>query len=123
MAEATIMNAHIETDAGPDTQHTVRLHIDNPDALGGGGEQYELPTADVSTLGGVKVSVANLGGMNAVDTYINDGVVKGRVPNAGASTPGLVKQAEAIADLSAAPTQEDFNGLLAKLRACGVLAS
>ena len=28
----------------------------------------------------------------------------------------------AIADLSAAPTQEDFNGLLAKMRTAGMLA-
>lgn len=43
--------------------------------------------------------------------------------NATTSTPGLVKQAEAITDLSADPTQTDFNGLLAKLRTAGILAS
>ena len=36
---------------------------------------------------------------------------------------GAVKQMAAIADLSAAPTQEDFNGLLAKLKAAGLMAS
>lgn len=35
---------------------------------------------------------------------------------------GAVKQMEAIADLSGAPTQEDFNGLLAKMRTAGMLA-
>lgn len=43
-----------------------------------------------------------------------------------AATPealGGVKQAEAIADLTAEPTMADFNGLLAKLRASGLLAS
>lgn len=35
---------------------------------------------------------------------------------------GAVKQMAAISDLSAAPTQEDFNGLLAKLRTAGMLA-
>lgn len=45
------------------------------------------------------------------------------VQNATTTTAGVVKQAEAIVDLSAAPTQEDFNGLLAKLRAAGILAS
>ena len=89
----------------------------------GGGGSYTLPSADVDTLGGVKVSVANLDNMNAVDTYINQGVVKGRVPNAGASTPGLVRQAAAVADASTAPTQEDFNGLLASLRSAGILAA
>ncbi|MBY6247569.1 hypothetical protein [Citrobacter werkmanii] len=32
------------------------------------------------------------------------------------STAGTVKQMAVIADLTAAPTQADFNGLLAKLR-------
>lgn len=36
---------------------------------------------------------------------------------------GLVAQQPAIADLTAAPTMEDFNGLLAALRAAGVIAS
>ena len=43
-----------------------------------------------------------------------------------AATPtvmGAVKQAAAISDLTAAPTQADFNGLLAKLRAAGILSS
>ena len=35
---------------------------------------------------------------------------------------GAVKQMAAIADLSAAPTQEDFNGLLAKMHTAGMLA-
>lgn len=35
---------------------------------------------------------------------------------------GAVKQMAAISDLSGAPTQEDFNGLLAKIRTAGMLA-
>lgn len=35
---------------------------------------------------------------------------------------GAVKQAAAIADIGAAPSQADFNGLLAKLRAAGIVA-
>lgn len=35
---------------------------------------------------------------------------------------GVVKQAAAQADSAAAPTQAEFNGLLAKLRAAGILA-
>lgn len=42
---------------------------------------------------------------------------------ASATAPGVVKQAAAVADLSTAPTKEDFNGLLAVLRASGVLAA
>lgn len=43
-----------------------------------------------------------------------------------AATPealGGVKQAPAIPDIGAAPTQQDFNGLLAALRTAGILAS
>ena len=43
--------------------------------------------------------------------------------NATTSKAGIVKQMEAIADLSAAPTQQDFNNLLAKLRTAGILGS
>lgn len=42
--------------------------------------------------------------------------------NATTSQAGIVKQIEAITDLSAAPSQEDFNGLLAKMRTAGILA-
>jgi len=47
---------------------------------------------------------------------------------AGNKTPtaterGGVLQQTAIADLSAAPTQQDINGILAKLRAAGILAT
>ena len=45
------------------------------------------------------------------------------LPAAKTSALGGVKQAEAIADLSATPTQTDFNNLLAKLRAAGIMAS
>ena len=40
-----------------------------------------------------------------------------------AATLGGVKQMAAIADLSAAPTQQDFNNLLAALRTAGMLAT
>lgn len=43
-------------------------------------------------------------------------------PSATTTTPGLVKQAAARADVLAAPTMAEFNDLLAKLRSAGVLA-
>ena len=55
---ATTMNAHIVEQPGADNQHTVDLHIDNPDVLGGGGEQYTLPAATTSAIGGVKKASA-----------------------------------------------------------------
>ncbi|MEO2797953.1 head fiber protein, partial [Flavonifractor plautii] len=45
------------------------------------------------------------------------------LPAAAAATLGGVKQMAAIADLSAAPTQQDFNNLLAALRTAGMLAT
>lgn len=45
------------------------------------------------------------------------------MPVATKTKPGGVKQAEAVADVAAAPTKDEFNGLLAKLRAAGILAA
>lgn len=45
------------------------------------------------------------------------------LPNATTSVRGGVLQMAAISDLSAAPTMEDFNNLLAALRTAGLLAS
>ncbi len=45
------------------------------------------------------------------------------LPAATTSALGGVKQAAAVADASAAPTQEEFNALLTSLRAAGILAS
>lgn len=44
------------------------------------------------------------------------------LPAATTEALGGVKQAAAVADAAAAPTQTDFNGLLAALRAAGILA-
>lgn len=41
---------------------------------------------------------------------------------ATSSTPGLVKQAAHMDDLSATPTQTDFNNLLSALQAAGLMA-
>ena len=45
------------------------------------------------------------------------------LPDATTSVRGGVLQMSAIADLSAAPTQQDFNNLLAALRTAGMLAN
>ena len=45
------------------------------------------------------------------------------LPAANTSALGGVKMAAAVADAAAAPTMEEFNGLLASLRAAGILAS
>ena len=45
------------------------------------------------------------------------------LPTATTSALGGVKMAAAVADAAAAPTMEEFNSLLASLRAAGILAS
>ena len=45
------------------------------------------------------------------------------LPAAATAALGGVKQAAAVSDAAAAPTQEEFNALLAALRAAGILAS
>lgn len=45
------------------------------------------------------------------------------LPAATTSALGTVEMAAAVADAAAAPTMEEFNGLLASLRAAGILAS
>ena len=105
------LNTHYVTTPGPDTQATVDLYIDNPDALGGGGG---------STPGDNSITTAMLQNGAVTAAKIASGVIPG---NASTSKAGLVKQAAAVADISAAPTQQDFNGLLAALRTAGILAS
>ena len=45
------------------------------------------------------------------------------LPAATTAALGGVKQAAAVSDVAAAPTTEEFNSLLASLRAAGILAS
>lgn len=62
----TTLNVHIVNDPGPDTQAVVDMHIDNPDAIGGGGSGYVLPAATTSALGGVK-KAATVAAVSAAD--------------------------------------------------------
>ena len=45
------------------------------------------------------------------------------LPAATTAALGGVRQAAAVSDVAAAPTMEEFNSLLASLRAAGILAS
>ena len=46
-----------------------------------------------------------------------------RLPAATTTIAGTVKQAAAVADVTAAPTAEEFNALLKSLRDAGILAT
>lgn len=52
-----------------------------------------------------------------------DSAAAGAKAAATTSTAGVVKQIAHIEDLSAAPTQGDFNGLLAALQTAGIMAA
>ncbi|MBS1079088.1 head fiber protein [Gluconobacter kondonii] len=51
-----------------------------------------------------------------------DGTVEG-LPDATAVAAGVVKQVANIAQLSAAPTMADFNGLITALQTAGIMAA
>ena len=53
-----------------------------------------------------------------------EGLPSPSIPDAGASTKGLVKQGAAVADaVGETPTATEFNALLASLRTAGIIAS
>ena len=108
---------------------------------GGGGEGYTLPNATATKLGGVKVgnglNVSNgllsvapatadtIGGVK-VGTGLSITAGKLSVEAAGAESIGGVKLAENQADSTATALAQlvtDFNALLAKLKAAGIMAA
>jgi len=101
------------TEQGGDVTHIGgKLVFDEGSSVenfpGGGGEGYTLPPATASTLGGVKVGA----GLSVT----NDGTI-----SADGITPAANQTdstASTIADL-----KTDFNALLAKLKAAGIMAA
>ena len=75
---------------------------------GGGGGSYTLPAATASTLGGVKVGTGL--------TVQEDGTL-----SADGVTPAANQAASEAADLAGLVT--DFNSLLSKLKAAGLMAA
>ena len=112
-----------------------------PEATGGGSggdlmADGSVPMTGALNMGGNKVT--NLGApaaatdavrqqdLEAVSEevdHILDGTTPAFIPAATTAKVGGVMQMEAIADLTAAPTQQDFNNLLAALRTAGMLAN
>lgn len=61
--------------------------------------------------------------MNHIEDGIEEAEKAPAAPsNATTSTAGLVKMAAAVPDAAAAPTKEEFNALLASLRAAGIVS-
>jgi len=70
------------------------------------------------------INVDTIGQPNGVATLDANGVLTAeQVPEPTVVTRGGVLQQPAIPDLTGDPLEADFNGLLAALRAAGVLAS
>ncbi|HHL0960471.1 TPA: head fiber protein [Serratia marcescens] len=83
---------------------------------------YQPATADISDASDVGKQLLKAADAAAARTAIGAGEPY-TLPAATASAVGGVKMAAAMADLTAAPTQADFNGLLAALRAAGQIAT
>lgn len=85
-------------------------------------KEYVDDTITVSLVGNY-IPAGEKGAASGVATLdANTKVPAAQIPAAGTAIGG-VKQMTAIADLSAAPTMEDFNNLLAALRTAGMLAT
>lgn len=73
-----------------------------------------------------EATASKAGLMSATDKKKLDGIEESAnkyiLEAATTSALGGVKQAAAASDAAAAPTQEEYNGLLASLRAAGILA-
>lgn len=115
MSEYSVKNY---TEQGGDVTHIGgKLIIEEGaevEGLSGGGGSYTLPTASADTLGGVK---AKAKGDESVEVVV-DGEGKLYVP--------AVSQAEVQEDSTASDVEtlkNDLNGLLAKLKAAGLMKS
>lgn len=85
-------------------------------------KEYVDDTITVALVGNY-IPAGERGAASGVATLdANTKVPAAQLPAAGTAIGG-VKQMTAIADLSAAPTMEDFNNLLAALRTAGMLAT
>ncbi len=80
---------------------------------------------DASAVGRTVLTSGNGAGLTALNaTQLTTGSVPAaRLPNATTSARGAVLQGVAVANAAAAPTQAEFNALLASLRTSGAIAT
>ena len=88
----------------------------------GATKEYVDDTVTVALVGNY-IPVGQKGAASGVASLDSSGKVPAGQMPAASTTIGGVKQMAAITDLSAAPTMEDFNNLLAALRTAGMLAT
>lgn len=88
----------------------------------GGGEGGGVTVDQITDASDVGKSVLKAADAAAARTAIGAGAPY-TLPAATTAAIGGVKQGAAVADAAAAPTQSEFNALLASLRAAGVIAS
>lgn len=118
-----VMPVHVNPASGaaPDPNAAVAevVFVDDSgkptDAPGGGSGELDDGSVTTSKLADGAVTSEKIASGVIPEEYV--------LPAASSSALGGVKQGSAISDISAAPTQTDFNGLLAVLRATGILAS
>ena len=80
----------------------------------------DSPSGDIS---GVLHDMAENWASGGSTAAIDNTLTKSGQEAATSAKLGLVKQAAAVLDAVAAPTQEEFNALLASLRAAGIIAN
>ena len=118
-----VMPVHVNPASGaaPDPNAAVAevVFVDDSgkptDAPGGGSVEVADSSITTAKLADGAVTAAKIAPGVIPTAYV--------LPAASSAALGGVKQGSAISDLSAAPTQADFNNLLAVLRATGLIAS
>lgn len=94
---------------------------------GGSGTVTSDQITDATTVGKSVLTAADAAaartaiGAVAIGTTGTTAMAGNKIPTA--TERGGVLQQTAVTDAAAAPTQQDFNGLLAKLRTTGILAT
>lgn len=112
----------VGTNLSVDGSGTLSVPVGSPSVQGvlsvgnrltSSGGVVNVPVGNRATAGVVKAG-ANM-------SFSGDGTINPY--SVSATTAGIVTQIPAISNLTAAPTMDDFNNLLAGLRSSGILAS
>lgn len=103
-----------------------RLSFDGNDYGFATAKQYDISTIQVVFLGEVTFRYYPATGLckvKSTSTGEHDMMLSGYVDVVSTIDPKFIPKASAVADVTAAPTADEFNALLASLRAAGYLAT